>query len=100
MGNQLFDKGWDNDISSTMRHEMIRQWMNETDYSSMIIPSVLTLTEINILINPFLLNQNWIKEPFSYIFDQRLTTPAQDRSDENEHETKKSVRLLRLFWFK
>ncbi|MCK5281456.1 MAG: RES domain-containing protein [Cyclobacteriaceae bacterium] len=98
IGNNLYENGWDIDISKTIRNEMRRYWMNKTDYCAMIIPSVLTLTEMNVLINPSLLNKEWINESFSYIFDQRLTTAAYDRSDGNENETKKRVRLLRVLW--
>ncbi|MCG8306703.1 MAG: RES family NAD+ phosphorylase [Cytophagales bacterium] len=98
IGNQLFETGWDENISSAMRNEMRAYFMNKTDFCAMIIPSVLTPTEMNVLINPARLIQDWINEPFSYVFDQRLTTSSYDRSDGNENETKRSVRLLRLLW--
>ena len=98
IGSKLFKKGWDTNISKTVRNEMRRHWMKKTEYCAMIIPSVLTPTEMNVLINPAQLNQDWINEPFSYVFDQRLTTAVYARSDGNESETRKRVRLLRLLW--
>lgn len=73
---------------------------SKTDDCAMIIPSVLTSTEMNVLINPGKLKPDSINEPFSYVFDQRLTTASYDRSDGNEDETKKKVRLLRLLWIR
>ena len=100
IGNQLYGKGWDTDTSVTIRNEMRRQWMGKTDYCAMIIPSVLSPTEMNVLINPGKLKPEWINKPFSYVLDQRLTTASYDRSDGNEDETKRSVKLLRLLWIR
>ncbi len=71
-------------------------WMNDSKKAALIVPSVLTPTEMNILINPLFLKSDWIKaDPFSFHFDKRLSIPSKSKPDGKENETRKIIKMLR-----
>jgi len=92
-------KDWKNDPMHKSCDELSKIWMYKTSKPALLIPSVLTPTEYNILLNPKFIKNEWIDaKPLLFHFDKRLSIPSKSKKDGNENDTKQRVMKLRKLW--